>query len=155
MILFCHIVTAPLQKRSHANGQTICLTLRMSGTYRPSGTGRDAYIAGRARATFVQHDINARRDNLPDNVFQYMRDQWAREKYEAYVYETQTANARASNGLSGGKRIAGQQAARDEDHVLMTEDRALVRHLRLKALYDAEMQSWKAELSARGLCIEA
>lgn len=125
-------------------------------TYRPTGSGRDAYIAGRSRAVYVPHDINARRDNLPDNVFQYLKEQHDREKFQAYTYEQAAANARSSAqlGQGSGKRIAGQQTAEEETSKLLAQDRAATRHSRLKQLYAVELAVWEAELEAKGLAIE-
>ena len=125
--------------------------------YRSSGTGRDSYIAGAgARPGRTPHDVNARRDNLPDNVFQYLKDQVAREQYEGFVYDQQRAKYAAMAGQGrGGKRIVASDAGVAEE-VQRFEDVqvAAERHARLGALYHQEWQQWEAELAARGLAVD-
>ena len=125
--------------------------------YRSSGTGRDSYIAGAgARPGRQPHDVNARRDNLPDNVFQYLKDQVAREQYEGFVYEQERAKYAAMAGAGrGGKRIVASDAGVAEEAQSFEDvKRAAERHARLGALYQAEWHAWEQELAARGLAID-
>lgn len=126
-------------------------------TYRASGTGRDSYIAGAgARPTKVTHDVNARRDNLPDNVFQYLKDQVAREQYEAFVYEQQQAKYAALAGQgTGGKRIVPSDAGvAEEVSSFLAVKQAAERHQNIARLYAEEWAQWEAELAARGLAVD-
>ena len=125
-------------------------------TYRASGTGRDSYIAGVGRVGRpAAHNIAARRDNLPDNVFQYLKDQAAREQYEAFCYEQQKAKDQAMQGLRGGKRIVPADDGAEEEQMRFASVQASAeRHLKLKALYQREMHAWSAELAEKGLAID-
>lgn len=125
--------------------------------YRSSGTGRDSYIAGAgARPNRTPHDVNARRDNLPDNVFQYLKEQVAREQYEGFVYEQQKAKYAAMAGQGrGGKRIVASDAGvAEEVERFENVKRAAERHGRLRELYSAEWSQWESELAQRGLAVD-
>jgi hypothetical protein len=125
--------------------------------YRSSGTGRDSYIAGAgARPGRALHDVNARRDNLPDNVFQYLKDQVAREQYEGFVYEQQKANyaAMATAGRGGKRIVASDAGVADEVQRFVDVKKAAERHARIGALYQHEWAQWEAELAQRGLAID-
>jgi hypothetical protein len=121
------------------------------------GSGRDSYLQGKQRpSAYRPHDINARRDQLPDNVFNYLKEQADREHFEHYVYETQKARVLAIVGSGrGGKRIQTSDAgAADEAARLAAEQRMAERHMKVKLLYDAERRAWDAELRQRGLALD-
>jgi hypothetical protein len=121
------------------------------------GSGRDSYLLGKQRpSAYRPHDINARRDQLPDNVFAYLKEQADREHFEHYVYETQKARVMAEVGSGrGGKRIqADDTGAAAESAKLTAEQRMVQRHLRVKELYAAERRAWDAELKQRGLSLD-
>jgi hypothetical protein len=126
-------------------------------TYRSSGTGRDSYIAGAgARPGRTPHDVNARRDNLPDNVFQYLKDQVAREQYEGFVYEQQKAKyaAMAGDGRGGKRIVASDDGQAEEVQQFLDVKRAAERHGHLGELYQREWAQWMAELAQRGLAVD-
>lgn len=125
------------------------------------GSGRDSYLLGKQRpSAYRPHDINARRDQLPDNVFNYLKEQADREHFEHYVYETQKARVLAAVGAGkGGKKINSTSAdtaagAVDESSQLASEQRMVQRHLRVKELYGAEKKQWDNELRKRGLALD-
>ena len=122
-------------------------------TYRATGTDRDSYIAGRRHAPNNVHDINARRDNLPENVFRYLQEQVSREQFEVYTYE----NQRAANQLQVGKRgrrILHDNGVEHEDSILSQVEMQAQRHQQLVALYAKEAALWEEELAAKGYAIE-
>lgn len=125
------------------------------------GSGRDSYLLGKQRpSAYRPHDINARRDQLPDNVFNYLKEQADREHFEHYVYETQKARVLAVVGNGrGGKKINASSAdaaagAVDETSQLASEQRMVQRHLRVKELYATERKQWDNELRQRGLALD-
>lgn len=125
-------------------------------TYRSTGCDRDSYISGAARGgrgQFVFHDVNSRRDNLPNNVFQYLKDQVAREQYEAYIYQNQKANNQIDT-TGKGRRIQGGDDVAKEQQFMEKVELNTERHMKLKQLYANEMRKWETELHARGLALE-
>ena len=132
------------------------------------GSGRDSYLLGKQRpSAYRPHDINARRDQLPDNVFNYLKEQADREHFEHYVYETRKARVLAEVGSGkGGKKINNESstmgellggsgaAPSDETSKLGAEQRMVERHLRVKELYAAEKKQWDHELRQRGLALD-
>eukprot|EP00744_Colponema_vietnamica_P011973 GILI01016818.1.p1 GENE.GILI01016818.1~~GILI01016818.1.p1 ORF type:complete len:129 (-),score=29.72 GILI01016818.1:89-475(-) len=123
--------------------------------YIPTGTDRDSYISGirRGNGRSALHDVNARRDNLPDNVFRYLKEQVDKERFEAYA----AAERRSKNQIdaSKGRRIAPPQdgISIDEATKLSEADEISIRHAKLKELYSHEMGMWESELAAKGLAI--
>ena len=124
--------------------------------YRATGQDRDSYITGRRAPGAVSAvDVNARRDTLPDNVFNYLKEQAAREQYEAYIYSNQRANNQLQSGKRGRRILQGGETAEQaEEKQLARTERAAIRHVMLKELYDAEFAGWETELNAKGLAIE-
>jgi hypothetical protein len=125
--------------------------------YRATGQDRDSYITGRRApgASSVGANINARRDTLPENVFNYLKDQVAREQYEYYIYQNQKANNQLANGKRGRRILQGGETAEQaEEKQLARTEHATFRHVLLKELYDAELGQWEAELNAKGLALE-
>jgi hypothetical protein len=122
------------------------------------GVGRDSYLRQGVRpADYHPHDVNARRDNLPDNVFNYLKAQAAREEFAHYVHETQKARALAvmTSGHGGKKMQTGDTgAARVEQAVLGAQVRMAERAKCLRELYTAERAQWDSELRDRGLALD-
>ena len=125
--------------------------------YRATGQDRDSYITGRRApgAAGATHNVYARRDNLPDNVFNYLKEQVAREHYEAYIQE----NDRANNQLAVGKRgrrilQGGETAEQAEVKQLERTELQAIRHVRLRELYEAEVAQWEEELAAKGMALD-
>lgn len=126
--------------------------------YRATGVDRDSYITG-VRAGGggpALHDVHARRDNLPDNVFAYLKEKVAREQYEANTNEEARArNTIMNSTVGGGKRIAGgstgdwEALGRQLDRLHSVSER----HQAIKDLYGGEWAKWESLLAAKGLAI--
>lgn len=125
-------------------------------SYRRTGVDRDSYICGRNHAPQTNgHDVNARKDNLPANVFQYLKEQVAREHYESYIYQHQRANNQLSVGKAGRRiLLGGESAEQAEEHQLAAVEHRAVRHQQLKQLYAAEAAAWDVELRRKGLALD-
>ena len=121
------------------------------------GSGRDSYLLGKQRpSAYRPHDINTRRDQLPDNVFNYLKEQADREHFQHYVYETQKARVLAIVGSGrGGKKIHTNDAGvAEEGSQLYAAQQMVQRHMQVKQLYEAERRQWDAELRQRGLAMD-
>lgn len=125
-------------------------------TYRRTGVDRDSYISGRTAGQHPGgHDINARRDNLPPNVFQYLKEQVAREHYESYIYQNQRANNQLAVGKAGRRiLLGGESAEQAEERALAHVKHRAERHQELRQLYAVEAAQWAEELRAKGLALE-
>jgi hypothetical protein len=127
-------------------------------TYRPTGCDRDSYISG-VRAGGggpALHNPHARRDNLPDNVFGYLKERVAREQFEANAVEEARARNTIMNSTGkGGKRIAGGSTGDWEALGQQLDRMASVseRHEALKKLYQSEWSAWENALAIKGLAI--
>lgn len=126
--------------------------------YRPTGCDRDCYISGvrPGGGGPALHNPNARRDNLPDNVFGYLKERVAREQYEANAAEEARARNTIMNSTGkGGKRIAGGSTG-DWEALGQQLDRmssVSERHDALKKLYQSEWQQWESALASKGLAL--
>lgn len=127
-------------------------------TYRPTGCDRDSYISGvrPGGGGPALHNVYARRDTLPDNVFGYLKEKVTREQYEANTAEElRMRNTILNSTGAGGKRIAGG-ATGDWEALGQQLDRmgsVSQRHESLKSLYEREWSTWEQELASRGLAI--
>ena len=124
--------------------------------YRPSGCDRDSYISGvGVKVSSAFHNVDARRDNLPDNVFHYLKEQVAREQFQSFAAQEERARVQMAAG-SMGKRMAvgsGEETIAEMKDLGGAEKRAR-RHAQLKQLYYEEMRAWETELNVRGIGIE-
>ncbi|EAN77740.1 uncharacterized protein TEOVI_000396400 [Trypanosoma equiperdum] len=127
--------------------------------YYPTGLDRDSHISGvrPGGGAPVSHDVNKRRDNLPDHVFASIREEVLMEERMRHV----NAEARARAQLiqaSGthGKRMAGGSVGDDRRELerVSSAEAVNARHRALLELYSLEMEGWKEELAERGLSIE-
>lgn len=123
--------------------------------YYATGQDRDSYISGvRPCGKYGGlHDVNQRRDNLPDNVFGYIRDGVLREERLRLTELEARSRTRTEMIIgNGGKKMAGGAAGDERKAVQALEERAQIeaRHEALLALYTAERASWDAQLAAKG-----
>eukprot|EP00758_Cryptobia_borreli_P008174 Tbor_TRINITY_DN5369_c3_g2::TRINITY_DN5369_c3_g2_i15::g.3957::m.3957 len=127
--------------------------------YHPTGVDRDSYISGirQGNGRPIFHDVSARRDNLPDNVYRYIKEQVERERYEEYS----NAEKRGRNQIEHckGRRVHTNNNntmdnINNEEYILNGIYEADNRHVKLKMLYEREMQEWERELAAKGLAID-
>eukprot|EP01059_Diplonema_ambulator_P005054 TRINITY_DN14786_c0_g1_i1.p1 TRINITY_DN14786_c0_g1~~TRINITY_DN14786_c0_g1_i1.p1 ORF type:complete len:149 (+),score=34.98 TRINITY_DN14786_c0_g1_i1:63-449(+) len=120
--------------------------------YRNDGFGRDSYICESLRRPAKVGDLSQRRDTLPQNVYNYLKQQVHREEYEEYVSDIKTLGNKIKSG--GGRRTVPRETAtmREEAYLRGVEEK-YIRQQRLKTLYEAEYEQWQAELDARGLAI--
>jgi hypothetical protein len=122
--------------------------------YFPTGCDRDSYIAGvrPGGGAHAPHNVAARRDNLPDNVFAYLKEKVTFEQFEANrVEEARLRNKVMNSTGRGGKRIP-QDTGNGMEELELTES-SIRRHLALRELYMNEAQQWEGKLNAKGLCI--
>jgi hypothetical protein len=128
----------------------------MPARYQSTGCDRDSYISGVRPGglhAHAPHDVSARRDTLPDNVFQYLKEQVTREQYDADRHEEARAALVINAGAKAGKRIAVGGDVALEMKSLEATQLLTSRHLDIKALYEREMASWSAQLAQRGLAL--
>lgn len=126
--------------------------------YRPTGECRESYLTGiRPSGPFGEyHDVKKRRDNLPDNVFAYVRDGVEREELFRIAAQERRLGSRMMymSGTSGKKMAGGTTGDEQREFKRMKElDEVQKRHNELKLLYSNEMKMWQAELSDLGLGI--
>lgn len=124
--------------------------------YFPSGDGRESYILNiRPGAPFAEfHDVTKRRDNLPLNVFEYLKEGVFLEEQKKTDDKHRRIAARVEY-LSGpkGKKMSGGAAGDAIRQVKEMEevDRTQFRHRQLRKLYSAEREDLEKELAERGL----
>lgn len=128
--------------------------------YYGTGESRDSYITGvRPGGRYgAPHDVNQRRDGLPENVFSYIRDGVQRE--ERMKRNEDDARARIRLELLAGKgarRVAtgpspAQLKAMEQ---INTINETRDRHAALAELYKQEMEEWEEQLGDRGLAPKA
>lgn len=134
--------------------------------YHATGESRDSYITGvRPGGRYgVLHDVEKRRDNLPDNVFFFIKDGVQREERMRCNEEEARARIRlemfekkpprstgdaASSSLGGiGGGVAAQSAAMSK---LERETQTRERREALLALYQHDREEWQSILNVRGL----
>ncbi|KAH9599053.1 hypothetical protein LSM04_006440 [Trypanosoma melophagium] len=127
--------------------------------YYPTGKDRDSYISGiRPGCKFgCFHDVNKRRDNLPDHVFATIRDQVINEERVRLVDEEARALVRLQLASGNrGKRMAGGATGDEQREMKRMEKLESIssRYRALLELYSQEMEQWKAELALRGLTVQ-
>nr|CCC93501.1 conserved hypothetical protein [Trypanosoma congolense IL3000] len=127
--------------------------------YFSSGVDRDSYASGvrPGGQQPMMHDVSKRRDNLPDNVFAYIRDQVLMEERVRMVNEDLRARARLVQASGAhGKRIAGGFAGDERRELQRVADAESTnaRHRALLELYTLDMERWRSELAQRGLSAE-
>lgn len=123
--------------------------------YRPSGLDRDSYITGvrTGNGRSALHDVNARRDNLPDNVFRYLKEQVDKERFDSFAAEERRGLNQI--GASKGRRIVPPRdgmSAMEADRLTVQEDVNRKYH-KLKELYERERRQWEEELAQRGIAL--
>lgn len=127
--------------------------------YWPTGQDRDSYISGvrpGASKWGAVHDVNARRDNLPDNVFSYISEGVAREERlrqveqdKIAVTRMQIANGKGGKKMPGARAVDANAAMNDMEQLSILNDR----HEALVALYAQERAQWEQMLSSKGLAM--
>ncbi|CCW69770.1 unnamed protein product [Phytomonas sp. Hart1] len=127
--------------------------------YFPNGVDRDSYISGvRPQGKFgAAHDVYKRRDNLPDNVFNSIRDEVLREERLRLNEEGVLVRARLTiaNGKGGKKMLDGDKGNRQglvDAMEQITQNEC--RHQALKNLYKQDREEWTTLLASRGLSFE-
>ncbi|KPA73582.1 hypothetical protein ABB37_09714 [Leptomonas pyrrhocoris] len=134
--------------------------------YHATGESRDSYITGvRPGCRYgAAHDVEKRRDNLPDNVFSYIKEgaQW--EQRQQRIDEEARARTRlemfarppkARGGAAAGSSSGSPQAtASSQVRRLEQESANRERHAALTELYARERQEWEEKLGNRGLAIQ-
>jgi hypothetical protein len=124
--------------------------------YRPSGLDRDSYITGvrTGNGRSAIHDVNARRDNLPDNVFRYLKEQVDKERFDSFAAEERRGKNQI--GASKGRRIVPPRDGMSvvEAERLTVQEEVDRKHYELKALYEHERRQWEKELAERGIALE-
>lgn len=128
----------------------------MTTRYYPTGLDRDSYISGvRPSGKYgAAHDVNQRRDNLPDNVFNYVKDSVIREERMRLDEEEARAQVRLENASGkGGKRMINNTPAERQANAeaMEAETEAQERNEALKALYAEELATWETMLRERGV----
>ncbi|GET85516.1 hypothetical protein, conserved [Leishmania tarentolae] len=141
--------------------------LRKPMRYYPSGDSRESYITGiRPGGRYgAMHDVEKRRDNLPDNVFHYMKDAVQREELLRLNEEEERARIRlemfakkpgrrwgnASTDAAGTSGSAEQSVAISKlEYETVTRERRTA----LQGLYQRELREWEVQLRARGLATQ-
>lgn len=131
----------------------------MTMRYQPTGVDRDSYISGlRPGGKYgAAHDVNQRRDNLPDNVFSYIRDGVVREERARLNEEEARARTRLelASGKGGKRMINNTPAERQANaEALEAETEVQARNEALKELYARELAEWEDMLGQRGLATQ-
>ncbi|CCW64024.1 unnamed protein product [Phytomonas sp. EM1] len=127
--------------------------------YFPTGVDRDSYISGvRPQGRYgAPHDVNKRRDNLPDHIFNSIRDEVIREERLRLNEEETLARSRLTlTSGKGGKKMFGDNSGNEQSVVDSMELVAQKewRHQALKCLYDREREEWERLLASHGLAFE-
>ncbi|KAK7195255.1 hypothetical protein NESM_000451000 [Novymonas esmeraldas] len=142
--------------------------------YVATGESRDSYITGvRPGGRYgVLHDVEKRRDNLPENVFHFIKDGVQRDERMRRNEEESRARTRlemfakvpgqhrggtrlSGNGggadAGGGSGVGGatEQSAAMQKLELETQTRE--RRAALLELYQRDREEWELDLGARGL----
>ena len=133
--------------------------------YYATGENRDSYITGiRPGSRYgAAHDVEKRRDNLPDNVFHYIKEGVQRElrqqrieeytrartRLDMFARPPKTRTANNANSDSGAAAEAAPQVSQLEQE---SDNRE--RHAALRELYARERQEWEEQLGARGLATQ-
>ncbi|KPI85428.1 hypothetical protein ABL78_5518 [Leptomonas seymouri] len=137
--------------------------------YYASGESRDSYITGvRPGCRYgAPHDVEKRRDNLPDNVFNYVKEGVLREQRQQRIDEDVRARTRLemfarpphirggaaghANSCSSGGSSGHPADAASQMSQLERESETRERHAALMELYERERQEWEEKLGVRGL----
>ncbi|KAG5487691.1 hypothetical protein LSCM1_08054 [Leishmania martiniquensis] len=132
--------------------------------YYASGESRESYVTGvRPGGRYgAMHDVEKRRDNLPENVFHYIKEGVQRE--ERLRQNEEEARARIHLEMFARKpgqrrgsvcavdtesgSVAEQSAAMSQ---LERETQTRERRAALQELYRRDREDWEAQLGARGL----
>ncbi|CAC9438734.1 conserved hypothetical protein [Leishmania infantum JPCM5] len=132
--------------------------------YYPSGESRESYITGiRPGGRYgAVHDVEKRRDNLPDNVFHYIKEAVQREERLRCNEEEERARIRLKmfakkpgqhRGNGATLAAGGSGGAEQSVAISQLECETLTRERRtaLQELYQRERKEWEIQLGARGL----
>lgn len=126
--------------------------------YYPTGDGRESYITGiRPSGRFGEyHDVDQRRDNLPSNVFSYIKGSVAREERMRLAEEEKryAGHMKYIYGTTGKKMAGGTSGDELREIKKMEEmDQMQRRHGALLKLYADEKEQWERELGEKGLAL--
>lgn len=121
-----------------------------------TGEGRESYITGiRPSGKFGEyHDVEKRRDNLPGNVFSFIKEGVVREERMRLAEEERRYAGRMMYiyGTTGKKMSGGTSADEMREIKKMEElDQMQRRHKALLELYTQEREQWESELGEKGL----
>ncbi|KAG5508291.1 hypothetical protein JIQ42_08213 [Leishmania sp. Namibia] len=132
--------------------------------YYASGESRESYITGiRPGGRYgAVHDVEKRRDNLPENVFHYIKEgvqreerlrqneEEARARIRLEMFAKKPAQRRGSGAAkeAEGGGVAEQSAAMSQ---LERETQTRERRAALQELYRRDREDWETQLGARGL----
>jgi hypothetical protein len=129
--------------------------------YYATGENRDSYITGiRPGCRYgVPHDVEKRRDNLPDNVFSYIKEGVQREQRQRRIEEEGRARMRLemfarvpkARGREAGMASSSSGGVAAQMGQLEREAENRQRHAALSELYERERQQWAEQLGSRGL----
>lgn len=132
--------------------------------YYATGESRDSYITGvrPGNRYGVAHDVEKRRDNLPDNVFNYVTDGVLREQRQQRTDEDARARTRLEmfertpRQRGGPQSGAGAGAGTSTPQIgqLERESENRERHAALAELYARERGEWEEQLGDRGLATQ-
>lgn len=127
--------------------------------YYSSGDGRDSYITGvRPSGKYGElHDVSKRRDNLPENVYNSLREGVFLESRMRLNDEEARANSRLLMASGkGGKRTTSSTngGAKQALEAMDVEAQTAERHTALAELYAREACLWDELLGYRGLVAE-
>eukprot|EP00796_Vickermania_ingenoplastis_P008603 gene8603-6039_t len=123
-----------------------------------TGEGRDSYITGiRPSGRFGEfHDVEQRRDNLPANVFSFVKEGVIREE-RMRLAENERRYAGHMQYIYGttGKKMAGGTSGDELREIKKMEaaDQLQKRHDALGELYSKERELWEAQLAGKGLAL--
>lgn len=123
-----------------------------------SGEGRESYITGvRPSGPYGEfHDVEKRRDNLPTNVFSYIKEGVIREERMRLVAEERGHQARMEMIYGRcSKKMAGGTAGDELREIKKMEeaDQMQKRHEGLQKLYTQEKEEWEQLLARKGLAL--
>lgn len=129
--------------------------------YYATGESRDSYITGvrPGNRYGAPHDVEKRRDNLPDNVFNYIKDGVQREQRQQRTEEDARARTRLEMFARAPRPRGGQAGGASRDATpqmsqVERESENRERHAALAELYARERAEWEEELGARGLATQ-
>lgn len=119
--------------------------------YIPTGLDRDSHISGirpKGRTYGEFHDVEKRRDNLPSNIVDRLKEEVINEERRRLCEENARSQVRVAMAAGkGGKKVVSvvnEQARASE--TAQAAARIAERHAALASLYEREEQEWEAAL---------